>query len=76
VTDDIARYGLGALPDAPDERDYPLSALYASHESLARAPDLRPGRLGRLDGLRGVSPRMPGARPTPVSYESPWNRPR
>jgi hypothetical protein len=30
VTDDIAAYGLGALPDPPDERDYPLSALYAS----------------------------------------------
>ena len=30
MTDDIAAYGLGALPDAPDERDYPLSALYAS----------------------------------------------
>jgi hypothetical protein len=30
VTDDNATYGLGALPDPPDERDYPLSALYAS----------------------------------------------
>lgn len=30
MTDDLAVYGLGALPDAPDERDYPLSALYAS----------------------------------------------
>jgi len=30
VTDDLSRYGLGALPDAPDERDYPLSALYAA----------------------------------------------
>jgi hypothetical protein len=30
VTDDIAAHGLGALPDAPDERDYPVSALYAS----------------------------------------------
>jgi hypothetical protein len=30
VTDDIAAYGLGALPDAPDERDYPLSALYVA----------------------------------------------
>lgn len=30
MTDDIAAYGLGALPDPPDERDYPLSALYAS----------------------------------------------
>ena len=30
MTDDIARYGLGALPDAPDERDYPVSALYAA----------------------------------------------
>jgi hypothetical protein len=30
VTDDLSAYGLGALPDAPDERDYPLSALYAS----------------------------------------------
>jgi hypothetical protein len=30
VTDDIAAYGLGALPDAPDERDYPISALYAA----------------------------------------------
>ena len=33
MTDDLSVYGLGALPDAPDERDYPLSALYAS-ESL------------------------------------------
>ena len=30
MTDDIAAYGLGALPDPPDERDYPISALYAS----------------------------------------------
>jgi len=30
VTDDLSVHGLGALPDAPDERDYPLSALYAS----------------------------------------------
>jgi hypothetical protein len=30
VTDDLATYGLGALPDPPDERDYPLSALYAA----------------------------------------------
>jgi hypothetical protein len=30
VTDDLSGYGLGALPDAPDERDYPLAALYAS----------------------------------------------
>ena len=30
MTDDFSAYGLGALPDAPDERDYPLSALYAS----------------------------------------------
>jgi hypothetical protein len=30
VTDDLARYGLGALPDPPDERDYPLSAVYAA----------------------------------------------
>ena len=76
MTDDLSTYGLGALPDVPDERDYPLSALYATHESLAPAPDPSPGRLGRLDGLRRVSPRMPGARPTPVPCESPWNRPR
>ena len=30
VTDDLATYGLGALPDPPDERDYPVSALYAA----------------------------------------------
>ena len=30
MTGDLATYGLGALPDAPDERDYPISALYAS----------------------------------------------
>jgi hypothetical protein len=30
VTDDLSRYGLGALPDPPDERDYPISVLYAS----------------------------------------------
>jgi hypothetical protein len=28
VTDDLTTYGLGALPDPPDERDYPVSALY------------------------------------------------
>jgi hypothetical protein len=28
VTDDLSTYGLGALPDPPDERDYPVSALY------------------------------------------------
>jgi len=35
VTDDLSGYGLGALPDAPDERDYPLSALYASEGLVA-----------------------------------------
>jgi hypothetical protein len=30
VTDDLSTFGLGALPDPPDERDYPLSALYAA----------------------------------------------
>ena len=30
MTDDLATYGLGALPDPPDERDYPVSALYAA----------------------------------------------
>jgi Bacterial SH3 domain len=30
VTDDLATYGLGALPDPPDPRDYPVSALYAA----------------------------------------------
>ena len=30
MTDDLSTYGLGALPDPPDERDYPLSALYAA----------------------------------------------
>ena len=28
MTDDLATYGLGALPDPPDELDYPVSALY------------------------------------------------
>ena len=37
MTDDLARYGLGALPDEPDERDYPLSALYASEGLTASA---------------------------------------
>jgi len=35
VTDDLSAFGLGALPDAPDERDYPLSALYASEGRTA-----------------------------------------
>ena len=30
MTGDLSAHGLGALPDAPDERDYPLSSLYAS----------------------------------------------
>ncbi len=30
MTDDLLTYGLGALPDPPDERDYPVSALYAA----------------------------------------------
>jgi hypothetical protein len=30
MTDDLSTYGLGALPDPPDERDYPVSALYAA----------------------------------------------
>ena len=35
MTDDLSVYGLGALPDVPDERDYPLSALYASEGLMA-----------------------------------------
>ena len=35
MTDDITAYGLGALPDAPDERDNPIWALYASEGRLA-----------------------------------------
>ena len=30
MTDDLSTYGLGALPDPPDPRDYPISALYAA----------------------------------------------
>ena len=30
MTDDLSRHGLGARPDPPDERDYPISALYAA----------------------------------------------
>jgi hypothetical protein len=37
VTDDPSAYGLGALPDAPGERDYPLSAPYASEGLTASA---------------------------------------
>ncbi|MCU0837083.1 MAG: hypothetical protein MUC77_22070 [Chromatiaceae bacterium] len=30
MTDDLSTYGLGALPDPPDDRDYPISPLYAA----------------------------------------------
>ncbi len=35
MTDDLTTYGLGALPDPPDERDYSVSALYASEGLVA-----------------------------------------
>jgi len=41
VTDDLSRYGLGALADPPDERDYPVSALYAA-EGLTASVVLPP----------------------------------
>jgi C1A family cysteine protease len=58
VTDDLATYGLGALEDPPDERDYPLSALYASEGLLASvvlpAAYVAPGMPPVLD--QGSSP--------------------
>ena len=35
MTEDLSRYGLGALPDPPDERDHPISALYAAEGRTA-----------------------------------------
>ena len=65
MTDDLATYGLGALPDPPDERDYPISALYAS-ESLTASVVLP---------ARYAAPAMPAvlnqhATPMCVAYSS------
>jgi len=65
VTDDLATYGLGALPDSPDARDYPISALHAS-EGL-EASVVLPARY--------AAPRMPPvlnqhATPMCVAYSS------
>ncbi len=58
MTDDSAAYGLGALPDPPDERDYPVSALYASEGLTASvvlpATYVAPGMPPILD--QGSSP--------------------
>ena len=42
MTDELLPYGLGALTDAPDIRDYPLDALYASEDIEPTAPDALP----------------------------------
>ena len=65
MTDELSAYGLGALPDAPDERDYPLSALYASEGLVASV--VLPASY--------VSPAMPpvldqGSSPMCVAYSS------
>lgn len=49
MTDDLAVYGLGALPDPPDERDYPISALYAAvtrGEAYRATPKVHPAGRG------------------------------
>jgi hypothetical protein len=42
VTDEILPYGLGAIPDEPDARDYPIDALYAAEDIEPTEPDALP----------------------------------
>jgi hypothetical protein len=71
VTDDLAR-GLGALPDSPDPRDYPLDALYT-------AEDVEPVALDALPAsYRVPAPLAPildqGNSPMCVAYSSSWQQ--
>jgi hypothetical protein len=47
VRDELSTYGLGAFESPPDERDYPLSALYASESACKKVS---------LAGARGIAP--------------------
>ena len=71
MTDDLATYGLGALPDPPDERDYPVSALYAA-EGLSRPSPCR--RRTPRRGCRPCSTSTPRrcASPTRSSAMKAW----
>ena len=67
MSDDAAVHGLGAIPDDPDERDFPIDALYA-------ADDLVPTPLDALPASY-VCPGMPpvldqGDSPMCVAYSS------
>jgi hypothetical protein len=62
-------YGLGAIPDEPDPRDYPIDALYA-------AEDLEPTSLDALPASY-AAPLMPAVldqHTTPMCVRSPRRR--
>ena len=66
MTDDPS-YGLGALPDEPDDRDWPLDALYAAEDIDPTPPDALPSSY--------VAPGMPvvldqGSSPMCVAFSS------
>ena len=67
MTDELLPHGLGAIPDEPDERDYPLDALYAAEDIDPTPPDALPASY--------VVPGMPavldqGTSPMCVAYSS------
>jgi hypothetical protein len=81
VTDDLSPYGLGALPDPPDERDYPLSALYAATGCAGYGCHRHPGHVAPGPGkprIRGGWDDPPGAQwgPSLPRRDRPLGAPR
>jgi hypothetical protein len=71
MTDELER-GLGALPDSPDPRDYPIDALYAAEDATPPELDALPSH------FRIASPLSPildqGSSPMCVAYSTSWQK--
>ena len=67
MTDEPLPYGLGAIPDEPDPRDYPLDALYAAEDIEPTEPDALPATYA-VPGMPVVLDQ--GSSPMCVAYSS------
>lgn len=69
MTDD---YGLGALPDSDDPRDYPLEALYAAEDVEAPALDTLPAAYHVPYPFAPILDQ--GSSPMCVAYSTSWQK--
>ena len=67
MIDDLSMHGLGAIPDDPDERDFPIDALYAARDIVPTPLDALPASYA----CPGMPPVLDqGTSPMCVAYSS------